>query len=914
MLHLLQSLFSSAARVRHIGRHFRRTPILEPIGPGSDPAATACAVRRAGRRLQDVAFEPLDALYARLDSTPQGLPVERAALLRDEFGPNEVDQERPLAWYTHLWLAYRNPFNLLLTLLAAVSWVTDVKLAEPADRDWSSVIVITGMVIVATLLRFVQERRSHAAAESLRAMVQNTATVLRPGSGRKVEVPLRELVPGDVVALSAGDMVPADCRVVAAKDLFVAQAALTGEALPVEKFVQATPGLGNPLELENIVFMGTNVVSGAGLALVTGTGARSCFGQLAGSVSAVSRAPTRFQQGINRVSWVLIRFMLVMVPVVFLINGLTKHDWLQALLFALAVAVGLTPEMLPMIVTSTLAKGALAMSRRKVVVKRLDAIQNLGAMTVLCTDKTGTLTQDRIVLERHIDVDGAASDEVLSYAYLNSHYQTGLKNLLDVAVLEHAELGRSLNPAANYVKIDEIPFDFARRRMSVVVSARDAADGGHVLICKGAVEEMLAACGSVRGPGGDQPLDEARRDQIRRETGDMNAEGLRVIAVAVRDLPADHGPYALGDEAGLTLIGYIAFLDPPKESAAPALRALMDAGVAIKVLTGDMDRVARKVCREVGLEAGQAFIGADLDAMNDAELGVAVRKGTLFARLTPAHKERIVRALRQQGATVGFMGDGINDAPALRAADVGISVDSAVDISKEAADIILLEKSLMVLHDGVLEGRRIFCNMLKYLKMTASSNFGNVFSVLIASAFLPFLPMLPAQLLIQNLMYDFSQIAIPFDRADPESLRSPQQWDPAGLGRFMVCFGPLSSVFDVATFALMWYVFHADVPQAQSLFQSGWFVEGLLSQTLVVHLIRTRRIPFLQSRASLPLLVSTVLVMALGVALPMSPLAPAFDMRALPLGYFSWLALILMGYVCLVQVVKSAWVRRYGWQ
>ncbi|WP_144630995.1 magnesium-translocating P-type ATPase [Bordetella genomosp. 13] len=914
MLHFLESLFSSAARVRHVGRHFRRTPILEPLGPGSDPAATADAVRRAGSTLQEDAFVPLDLLYARLESTAHGLPVERAGLLRLALGPNEVGKERPLAWHTHLWRAYRNPFNLLLTLLAAVSWVTDVRLAAPDDRDWSSVIVIGGMVMVATLLRYVQERRSHAAADALRAMVQNTATVLRPGAGRKVEVPLRELVPGDVVALSAGDMVPADCRVVAAKDLFVAQAALTGEALPVEKFMHAQRGRGNPLELENIVFMGTNVVSGAGLALVLGTGSRTCFGQLAGSVSALSRAPTQFQQGINRVSGVLIRFMLVMVPVVFLISGAARHDWLQALLFALAVAVGLTPEMLPMIVTSTLAKGALAMSRRRVVVKRLDAIQDLGAMTVLCTDKTGTLTQDRIVLERHVDVAGVASDEVLGYAYLNSHYQTGLRNLLDVAVLEHTGLARSLDPASNYVKVDEIPFDFARRRMSVVVSPRGASAGGHVLICKGALEEMLAACDQVRGADGDQPLDAARKERIRQETGEMNAQGLRVIAVAVRRLSADHGPYAVADEAGLTLIGYIAFLDPPKASTAPALRALRDAGVSIKVLTGDMDRVARKVCHDVGLAVDHAYVGADLDAMDDAALGVAVRRGTLFARLTPAHKARIVRALREQGATVGFMGDGINDAPALRAADVGISVDTAVDISKEAADIILLEKSLMVLHEGVLEGRRIFSNMLKYLKMTASSNFGNVFSVLIASAFLPFLPMLPAQLLIQNLMYDFSQIAIPFDRADPESLRRPQQWDPAGLGRFMVCFGPISSIFDVATFAVMGLVFHAGTPAGQSLFQSGWFVEGLLSQTLVVHLIRTRRVPFLQSRASTPLMVSTGLVMALGVALPMSPLAPAFGMQALPPGYFPWLLLILLGYACLVQAVKGAWVRRYGWQ
>ncbi len=913
MLQFFKVLFSPAAQVRRAGRHFRRGPMLEQVGHDAGRAAVVEAARQAGGDIVALARAPLADVYARFGSGPQGLDAGHAEQIRTAFGPNEVEHERPLSLATHLWLSFRNPFNLLLAALAVLSCVTDVIMATPGEQSWASVIIIGAMVAIATLLRLVQERRSNKAADALRAMVQNTATVLRPGQGRGVEMPLRELVPGDVVTLSAGDMIPADCRIVAAKDLFVAQAALTGESLPVEKFAQAGHTAGNPLELENIGFMGTNVVSGAGLALVIGTGSRTCFGQLASSVTQAANTPTQFQQGINRVSWLLIRFMLVMVPVVFVLNGLTKHDWLEALLFALAVAVGLTPEMLPMIVTSTLAKGAVAMARKKVVVKRLDAIQNLGAMTVLCTDKTGTLTQDRIVLERHVNIDGVASDEVLAYAYLNSHYQTGLKNLLDVAVLEHAEVGRRLNPAANYDKIDEVPFDFSRRRMSVVVSERGREASGHILICKGALEEMLAACTRVRGDDGDIDLDENGRADIRRTAAGMNAEGLRVIAVGIKRLPAGHGVYSVADEAGLTLVGYIAFLDPPKESTAPALRALLASGVEVKVLTGDVERVARKVCKEVGLDVRGEYTGPELEAMDDAALAEAARQGTLFARLAPAMKERIVRSLRAQGATVGFMGDGINDAPALRAADVGISVDSAVDISKEAADIILLEKSLTVLEDGIVEGRRIFNNMLKYLKMTASSNFGNVFSVLIASAFLPFLPMLPIQLLAQNLMYDFSQIAIPFDRVDAEQLRQPQQWDPAGLGRFMVFFGPISSIFDVATFAMMWFVFHAYHVGAQSLFQSGWFVEGLLSQTLVVHLIRTARIPFLQSRAAASLLVMTGAVMLAGLLLPFSPLAEYFHMQPLPWLYFAGLIVILLAYAALVQWMKGLWIKRHGW-
>lgn len=934
MMQFFKTFFSTAARVRHVGRHFRRSPILDQAGIATARTLMPGAARGAGRDIIEMATAPIEDTFARFHTGPGGLSEAAAQDARAQYGTNEVEHEKPLRWYTHLWLSYRNPFNLLLTALATLSWFTDVHMAEPGEASWASVIIIGSMVLIAALLRFVQERRSNRAADALKAMVQNTATVLRgAGTGdvmahasrymggasyaegaQKQELALADLVPGDVVLLSAGDMIPADCRFLSAKDLFIAQAALTGESLPVEKTTGQGSVVSNPLELENIGFMGTNVVSGTAVALVVGTGSHTYFGQLASRASTTSRAPTQFQQGINRVSWVLIRFMLVMAPLVLLINGFTKGDWMEALLFALAVAVGLTPEMLPMIVTSTLAKGAVLMARKKVVVKRLDAIQNLGAMNVLCTDKTGTLTEDRIVLERHTDVRGVSNDEVLSYAYLNSYYQTGLKNLLDVAVLRHAEVERKLNPAGNYRKVDEIPFDFARRRMSVVVNETENGREHHELICKGALEEMLAACSKVRVEGVDEALDDTRRAEIRRVTSELNRDGLRVIAVGVKELPPTKQSYSVQDETELVLVGYVAFLDPPKASTAPALQALKASGIEVKVLTGDVELVTQKVCREVGLDVRGVYLGHEIEAMDDAQLAKAVQSANVFARLTPAHKERIVLSLRAQGCTVGFMGDGINDAPALRAADVGISVDTAVDISKEAADIILLEKSLMVLEEGVIEGRKTFCNMLKYLKMTASSNFGNVFSVLVASAFLPFLPMLPIQLLMQNLLYDFSQIAIPFDNVDEDLLKKPQQWDPAGLGRFMVFFGPISSIFDIATFALMWFVFQANTPEHQTLFQSGWFVEGLLSQTLIVHMIRTRRIPFLQSRAAWPLLSMTFFVMVLGISLPFSPLVGYLQLQPLPLAYFPWLAAILLSYCVLTQVLKRVWVNRYGWQ
>ncbi|WP_395350710.1 magnesium-translocating P-type ATPase [Variovorax sp. UC122_21] len=914
MKNVFKSFFESFLRSRRMLHHFERWQTLL----GSKPVGTASAAMppEIANALSAASLADASDMLAQLGSSPRGLSEDEATALRKRLGGNEVNHEKPLPWWTHLWQCYRNPFNLLLTVLALVSYVTE---------DMKAAVVIGSMVVLSTVLRFLQESRSNKAADELKAMVSNTSTVLRPEEGSagalRIEVPMRDLVPGDLIALSAGDMIPADCRLLSAKDLFISQSALTGEAMPVEKFatVPAAGSASGVLERDNLLFMGTNVISGTATALIVHTGARTFFGALAQRVSATDRGTTAFQAGINRVSWVLIRFMLVMAPLVLVINGVTKGDWWEAALFALSIAVGLTPEMLPMIVTATLAKGAVVMSRQKVIVKRLEAIHNFGAMDVLCTDKTGTLTQDRIVLERHTNAWGEGSDHVLQLAYLNSFHQTGLKNLLDKAVLSHAQMQLDTRLQTDWRKVDEVPFDFSRRRMSVVVAGSDAAEE-HLLICKGALEEVLAVCSAVERGAEVLALDAEVLARIHAVASELNAQGLRVVAVASRVLRCDargdarRAAYGVADEAELTLLGYVAFLDPPKESTAPALRALAEHGVAVKVLTGDNELVTRKVCADVGIEAGRMVLGHEVERMNEAELRQIVEKRQVFAKLTPAHKERIVHALHANGHVVGFMGDGINDAPALRAADIGISVDGAVDVAKESADIILLEKSLMVLEQGVVEGRRTFANMLKYIKLTASSNFGNVFSVLVASAFLPFLPMLPLHLLVQNLLYDVSQIAIPFDNVDEEFLRKPQSWNPGDLGRFMVFFGPLSSVFDILTYAVMWFVFAANSPEHQTLFQSGWFVEGLLSQTLIVHLIRTRRIPFLQSRAAWPLLIMGAAIAAVGIWLPMGPVAHYFKLEALPLAYFPWLVLMLGGYAALVQTVKGWYARRYGWQ
>ncbi|WP_300627182.1 magnesium-translocating P-type ATPase [Pseudomonas sp.] len=899
-LTLLKEFFAGFLRNRHIARHFRRLAMLESV---TDASVNREIPPSLAQTLLAAANNSAVQLLGRLGSRAEGLSTQEADALRAQYGLNEVEHEQPLPWSVHVWHCYKNPFNLLLTLLAVISWLTE---------DMKAATVIFSMVVLSTLLRFWQEAKSNKAADALKAMVSNTATVLRRDAAKRFELPIKQLVPGDLIVLSAGDMIPADCRVLSAKDLFVSQAAMTGESMPVEKFVeQQDAHARNPLDLENILFMGTNVVSGAATAVILATGNSTYFGALAQRVTATDRATTSFQHGVNKVSWLLIRFMFVMAPLVLFINGFTKGDWTEALLFALSIAVGLTPEMLPMIVTSTLAKGAVFLSRKKVIVKRLDAIQNFGAMDVLCTDKTGTLTQDRIFLARHVDVCGQESEDVLEMAYLNSYYQTGLKNLLDVAVLEHVEIHRELKVGTAFQKVDEIPFDFNRRRMSVVVAEHDQP---HLLICKGAVEEILSVCSTVRHGESNEALTHELLARIRQVTAAFNEEGLRVVAVAAQPMASGRDTYSLADENNLTLIGYVAFLDPPKESTAPALKALKAHGVAVKVLTGDNERVTAKICREVGLEQQGLLMGNDIEDMTDAELAQAVETTNVFAKLTPSHKERIVRLLKANGHVVGFMGDGINDAPALRTADIGISVDSAVDIAKEAADIILLEKSLMILEEGVLEGRRTFANMLKYIKMTASSNFGNVFSVLVASAFIPFLPMLPMHLLVQNLLYDISQIAIPFDNVDEEMLAKPQRWQPGEVGRFMLFFGPISSIFDITTFALMWYVFDANTPDHQTLFQSGWFVVGLLTQTLIVHMIRTPKIPFLQSRAAMPLMVMTGVIMAVGIFLPMGPLAHYFKLQALPSLYFVFLPMILLAYMALTQAVKGYYVRKFGWQ
>jgi Mg2+-importing ATPase len=850
------------------------------------------------RRLLDQARADPNSVLTTLESRPAGLREIEAESRLTQFGPNEIARAKRQSAPMRLLSNVKNPLVLLLLALAVLSFLTG---------DQRATIVILVMVVLGVVLRFVPEMRADDAAAKLQAMVSNTATVLRDGQPR--EIALHLLVPGDVIQLASGDMVPADVRVLSAKDLFVNQAALTGEALPVEKNAAASSAEAkNPLELQNICFLGSNVVSGSATAVAVHTGNHTYFGSLAASIVG-QRQPTSFDLGVNAFTWLMIRFIAVMVPAVFLINGLSKHNWLEAFLFAMAVAVGLTPEMLPMIVTVNLSQGALAMARKKVIVKRLNAIQNFGAMDVLCTDKTGTLTQGKVVLEKHLDVNGDPSEKVLEFGYLNSYHHTGLKNLLDDAILDHEELEARLKANEKYRKIDEIPFDFVRRRMSVVV---EDDTGLRTLICKGAVTEVLGLCTRVDVKGeviAVQPEHDATR---RKLADDLNAQGFRVIALASKQMPG--GPNepvcSVKDESDLILLGFLAFLDPPKDTATEALKRLQHLSVNVKVLTGDNEIITAYICKQVGMPAEPLVLGSEIEAMTDAQLSAAAGAACVFARLVPAHKERIIRALQRNGHVVGFMGDGINDAPALKHADVGISVNSAVDIAKESSDIILLENSLLVLEQGVLEGRRVFGNIVKYIKMAASSNFGNMFSVVGASAFLPFLPMLPIQVLANNLLYDFSQTTIPSDEVDADWLTRPRQWAIGRILRFILFIGPISSIFDYLTFFLMLYVFNCWHNPA--LFHTGWFVESLCTQTMIIHVIRTNKIPFLQSRASWPLIITSVIVVAAGVWLTLSPLAGALGFVPLPPAYWLYLGVMLLGYAALTQLVKSWFIRRFG--
>ncbi|MCL2567405.1 MAG: magnesium-translocating P-type ATPase [Alphaproteobacteria bacterium] len=873
-----------------------------------------------------------ESIFKEYQNSLAGLPLEIIASMRAKYGSNEISHKKGASIFKQLYGAFISPFTIILFILATVSLFTDVILANPGEKDYSAVLIITTMVFISGILRFVQEYRSDKSAEKLKNMVKTTISVRRKTNQEtqekrdnlniSQEIPITELVVGDIINLSSGDMIPADCRILQAKDLFVSQSSLTGESAPVEKFSAAMEGAQtNPLDANNLVFMGSNVVSGSAIAMVIVSGDRTIFGSIAQQISDNKKA-TSFDKGVASVSWVLIRFMLVMVPAVLFINGFTKGDWLEAFMFALSVAVGLTPEMLPMIVSTNLAKGAVMLSRKKVIVKSLNSIQNLGAMNVLCTDKTGTLTQDKVVLIYSLDVHGNQDEGVLRHAFLNSWHQTGLKNLMDIAIINYAEKNEAVVQWKNYTKIDEIPFDFNRRRMSVVVA--DSSNQEEI-ITKGAVEEMFAVCSYVEYNGKTEPLTDDLRSEVRKIAEDYNDDGMRVLAIAQKISSSSAGTFSVKDESDMVLIGLLAFLDPPKETAAPAIKILAEYGVTTKILTGDNDAVTKSICKQVGIKIDNILLGKDIENMQDKELAEKVEKTNVFAKLSPQQKVRVVAALRNNGNTVGFMGDGINDAAAMKEADVGISVDSAVDIAKESANIIMLEKSLMVLEEGIIEGRKTYANTIKYIKMTASSNFGNMFSVVVASIFLPFLPMLPLQILMLNLIYDISCTAIPWDNVDEDFLKKPKSWNAMSISKFMVWIGPTSSVFDITTFALLFFYIcplivggnFNELNASQqglfiALFHAGWFVESLWTQTLVIHMIRTPKIPLLQSNSSFILTTFTSLGMLMGTILVYTPLGAKFQMEQLPFIFFPFLLLTIMLYMVLVTVLKKVFIKRYG--
>lgn len=872
-------------------------------------------------RLFWAAAQEETALLARYGTAATGLTPEQVERSREEHGSNVLTYGKRESVAKRLFSAFINPFTVILLALAVISAVTDIALASPGEKNCATVLIIATMVLLSGGLRFVQETRSGNVADKLLGMLHTTACVER--AGQKAEIPLEEIVAGDLVYLSAGDMIPADLRILCTKDLFLSQSALTGESEAVEKLGTAVSQKAALTDTANLAFLGSNVVSGSAKALVLAVGNNTMLGRMAKELN--TKPPkTTFEKGVNSVSWVLIRFMLLMVPVVLLVNGFTKGDWMQASLFAISIAVGLTPEMLPMIVTASLAKGALAMSKQKVIIKNLNSIQNLGSMDILCTDKTGTLTQDKVVLEYHLNVDGKEDDRVLRHAFLNSYFQTGLKNLIDLAVIQKQEELGAQALVEKYTKVDEIPFDFQRRRMSVVVQDWE---GKTQLVTKGAVEEMLQCCAWAECGGRVLPLEEGVRQRVLAKAGELNSQGMRVIAVAQKTNPSPAGQFSVEDERGMVLLGFLALLDPPKATAQAAIQALQEYGVSVKILTGDNEKVTQAICRQVGLPVERILLGTDLESLDDQTLGRLAEDITVFAKLSPEQKARVVRILREKGHTVGYMGDGINDAAAMKAADVGVSVDTAVDIAKETASVVLLEKDLMVLEQGVLEGRKTYANMMKYIKMTASSNFGNMFSVLAASAFLPFLPIASLHLILLNLIYDVCCTALSWDNVDPAYLKVPRRWEAKGIGRFMLWIGPISSLFDIVTYLLLYFVLCplatggqlytqlAD-PAAQALyvalFQTGWFVESMWTQTLVIHMLRTEKLPFAQSRASVPVALLSLAGIALVTAIPFTPLAAPLEMAALPPVYFLLLGMVVLGYMALVTVVKKRYIRRYG--
>jgi len=864
----------------------------------------ASSITESDKRLLEICALSADRSLAELGSAKDGLRETEVELRRDEYGLNALAHREKKFFVFEILERFKNPLAVQLLVIGVISfWMGDTR----------SAVVVGAMVLLSVILSYVQETRSSRAVEQLQKMVQTNAVVIR--DGKEAEIPTADLVPGDIVVLHAGALIPADIRLITAKDFFLSQSALTGEAMPIEKTAEYSgQAPANIIELANACFQGSHVISGAARGVAVNTGERTYLGSISAKL-AENKPVTSFDRGIADFTWLMIRFMVVMVSCVFLIVGLTKGNWLTALLFSMSVAVGLTPEMLPMILTVNLSKGALAMSRKKVIVKRLHSIQNLGAIDILCTDKTGTITQDRIVLEKYVDVTNRDSEDVLRYAYMNSYYQTGLRNLLDRSILSHSDL----DVEKTCKKVDEIPFDFQRKKMSVIIEY----ERSHVMITKGAVEEVYNACGSYQLDDEVLPLLDVVKRDLLEEYEQLSRNGYRVLAVAYKEFPTDKTVFGVQDESDLVLLGYLAFFDPPKDSAQKALGGLERMGVRIKILTGDNELVTTKICKDVGLRADNVFTGDQLSRMTDEEVAAAAEKGTVFARLSPSQKEQLIASLQKAGHVVGFLGDGINDAPALNLSDVGISVDTAVDVAKESADIILLEKDLMVLEDGILEGRRVFGNITKYIKMGASSNFGNMFSVVGGSYFLPFLPMAPIQILMNNLLYDISQTGIPTDKVDDEYLKKPKKWNIANIKKFMIYIGPMSSIFDYATYFLMLYVFGciafsdpatplADRIHLEKLFHTGWFVESLLTQTLIVHIIRTRKIPFFESTPSLPLVFATVMVITVGIFLPYSHFADKLGFVPLPASYWLWITGFILTYAVMTHKMKVWFYRKFG--
>ena len=883
-------------------------------------SASASSNVEATTRLYQSAFSSEEQLFNLYQNTDKGYNEQQANKSRDEYGENIITHGKQNPMFKRLFDSFINPFTIVLLVLAIISTFTDIILAEPEDKNPMTVIIITVMVLISGILRFVQETRSGNVADKLLGMIHTTANVLRDGT--RQEISLDEIVVGDIVYLSAGDMIPADMRVLTSKDLFISQSALTGESEPVEKISSIANEKLALTEMNNLVFMGSNVISGSCKAIVIAVGNETMIGAIAKTLN-VKPPKTTFEKGVNSVSWILIRFMLVMVPIVLFVNGFTKGNWMQALLFAISIAVGLTPEMLPMIVTTSLAKGALTMSKHDVIIKNLNSIQNLGSMDILCTDKTGTLTQDKVVLEYHLNIEGKEDDRVLRHGFLNSYFQTGLKNLIDIAVIEkQKELGADalIN---KYSKVDEIPFDFERRRMSVVV--KDDT-GKTQLVTKGAVEEMLKCCKYADVGGKILPLTDEVTRLVLQKSDELNDQGMRVIAVAQKTNPAPVGEFSVKDESEMVLIGFLALLDPPKATTKDALNALKEYGVNVKILTGDNDKVTAAICKQVGLDADKIILGEQLEEMNDEQLAQQVEEITVFAKLSPAQKARVVQTLRDKGHTVGYMGDGINDASAMKVADIGISVDTAVDIAKESASVVLLQKDLTVLEQGVIEGRKTYANMIKYIKMTASSNFGNMLSVLAASAFLPFLPMASIQLILLNLIYDISCTAIPWDNVDEDYLKIPRKWQASDISKFMLWFGPTSSIFDILTYALMYFVIcprftvgllYPEIYASslrdlyESVFQTGWFIESMWTQSLVIHMIRTNKLPFIESTASLPVSLLSLFGISVITIIPFTPIAEGIGLTELPTQYFLYLAMIVSGYMLLVTIIKKIYIKKY---